>query len=132
MTERDLNKMMAAFFSDGPTDNGDNYERRVRLLHEMWEKGTGLDSITLEPLLLRRFTKDGQPYFIEAPKDSKMMMYLHQMSFGKIPDELKVTKGDEFGEALAKIADGENPDKELRDVIERAIAYAKKKEAENG
>lgn len=126
--EKDLMKLMHSFFSMGIEGYEDEtlIERRIRLLHDIFEEATGRDSITLERKKFWVFTKSGDKVEVEKRPNPRLLIYAHQMAFGKIPDVIDFKQTDQMAERLHIIANGPNGNQELQHIIDQVIALANK------
>jgi len=131
--EKDPLKIVQGFFTIGRVDGDETViERRIKLLHTMFEEGTGLDSITMEPLTVTRVTSKGVKVEVKKRPNARLLMYLHTMAYGKVPDEINLNRTDPLANQLRAIADGEGGSKELQGIIDQVVALAQKNEVHDG
>lgn len=130
--EKDPLKIVQGFFTMGRDDaeDGTLIERRIRLLHDIFEEATGRDSITMERLKMKVTTKSGEVVEITKRPNPKLLMYAHQMAFGKIPDEINLNRTDPLAGQLRDIADGPDGNKALQAIIDQVAALAIKAQEE--
>lgn len=126
--EKDPLKLVQSFFTMGQEDAGDEtlLERRIRLLHDIFEEATGRDSVSMERKKFKVVTKQGQVVEIEKRPNARLLMYAHQMAFGKIPDEINLNRTDPLANQLRDIADGPEGNKALQAIIDQVAALAAK------
>jgi hypothetical protein len=132
--EKDPLKLVQSFFTMGQEDAGDEtlIERRIRLLHDIFEEATGRDSITMERKRFKVLTKSGELVEVDKRPNVRLLMYAHQMAFGKIPDEINLNRTDPLANQLRDIADGPDGNKALQSIIDQVAALAMKAQKAGG
>ena len=130
--EKDPLKIVQSFFTMGQEGGEDEtlLERRIRLLHDIFEEATGRNSVTMQRLKFKVVTKTGQMVEVEKRPNARLLMYAHQMAFGKIPDEINLNRTDPLANQLRDIADGPDGNKALQAIIDQVAALAMKAQKE--